>query len=292
MSIVITTATGHIGSELTRRLLEAGEKPTLIVRDPGKVAAATARGAKVAQGSLEDEAFVLEATKGATALFWLTPPKMDAPAFREYQRRLGAIAAKAVATNKIPRVVNLSSVGAQLPSGVGPVSGLHEVEEAIDRVAGNVTHLRAGDFMENILNFVGSIKSAGAFFLPVPAGVKLPMVATRDIAEVAARVLLDASWSGRRAVTVYGPEELSHAEVAAVLGEVLGRPIGFTQVTPDQARQAMLGMGFTADLVREFLELYDAFSTGRILQGLPAKPDLRGTTTFREFAATVIKPGF
>ncbi len=152
--------------------------------------------------------------------------------------------------------------------------------------------VRAGDFMENMLNFVASIKSTGAFFLPVPAGVKLPMVATRDIAEVAARVLLDGSWSGRRAVTVYGPELLSHAEVAAILREVLGRPVGFTQVTPDQAREAMLGMGFTADLVAEFLEMYDAFSTGRIVQGLPAKPDFRGTTTFREFAATVIKPGF
>ena len=292
MSIVITTPTGHIGSELTRRLLDAGEKPTLLVRNPEKVAAAKARGAKVAQGSLEDEAFVLEATKGATALFWLTPPRFDAPVFRQYQRRLGAIAAKAIAANAIPRVVNLSSIGAQLPSGVGPVSGLHEVEEAIDRVAGDVTHLRAGDFMENMLNFIASIKSTGAFFLPVPPDVKLPMVATRDIVEVAARVLLDDSWSGRRAVTVYGPELLSHAEVAATLSDVLGRPVGFTQVTPDQARQAMLGMGFTADLVAEFLEMYDAFSTGRIVQGLPAKPDFRGTTTFREFAATVIKPGF
>ena len=97
--------------------------------------------------------------------------------------------------------------------------------------------------------------------MPVPAGVKLPMVATRDIAEVAARVLLDTSWSGRRAVTVYGPEELSHAEVATILGEVLGRPVGFTEVMPDQAA-GDAGLGFSADLVAEFLEMYDAFRPG------------------------------
>lgn len=194
-----------------------------------------------------------------------------------------------LAANKIPRVVNLSSVGAQLDHGVGPVSRLHDIEQTINAVAANVTHLRPGAFMENVLMSIETIESAGAMHLPIRGAAKVPM-ATRDIAEAAASLLLDGTWSGRRAVTLYGPEGLSHGDVATVLTEILGKPVNHVEVTPEQARQAMLKMGLTANLVRLLLELYDAISTGRIVRGLPAKPDLRGTTTFRELATTVVKP--
>jgi uncharacterized protein YbjT (DUF2867 family) len=290
MSIVITAPTGNIGSKLTEKLLDAGADVTLLARHPDKLSAQVARGAKVAQGSQEDEAFVLAATRGASALFWLTPPNFATPDFRAYQRKMGAIVAKAITVNKIPRVVHLSSIGAQLGHGVGPVNGLHDIEKAIDAVATNVTHLRPGGFMENVLMSLDTIKTAGAMFMPVSGGAKTPMVATRDIAEAAAKLLLDGSWTGKRAVTLYGPEELGFATVATILTEVLGKPVSFVQVTPDQARQAMLGKGLTPDMVSQYVEMYDAFDTGRIVQGLPAKPDLRGTTTFKEFARTVIKP--
>jgi uncharacterized protein YbjT (DUF2867 family) len=290
MSIVITTPTGHIGSQLTQHLLDAGAGVTLLTRSPGKLASAAARGARIVEGSLEDEKFVVDATRGATALFWLTPPNMATPDFRAYQRRLGAIAAKAIAANRIGRVVNLSSVGAQHAQGVGPVNGLHDIEEAINAVATSVTHLRPGAFMENTLMSLETVKSAGAMFMPIAGDARVPMVATRDIARAAADLLLDRSWSGKRAVTLYGPAELGYGDVAAILTEVLGKPVAHVQVTPDQARQAMLGMGLTADMVALYLEMYDAFATGRIVQGLPARPDLRGATTFKEFATTVFKP--
>ena len=89
---------------------------------------------------------------------------------------------------------------------------------------------------------------------------------------------------------LYGPEELSYNDVAAILTRALGTPVTHVQVTPEQAREAMLGMGMTADMVGQYLELYEAFGTGRIVQGLPDQPDLRGETTFEEFARTAIKP--
>lgn len=290
MRIVVTTPTGNIGSKLTDRLLAAGADVTLIARHPEKVAGFVARGASVAQGSQEDEAFVLEATRGADVLFWLTPPSYQAPDFRAYQRRMGAIAARAIQANRIGRVVNLSSVGAQLGYGTGPVNGLHDIEQAIGQVATNVTHLRPGAFMENVLMSLETIRTAGAMFLPVPGDARIPMVATADIAEAAAKLLLDPSWSGQRALLLWGPAELGYGDVAATLTKVLGKPVAHVQVTPEQARQAMLGMGMTAGMVDSFLELYDAFATGRIVQGLPPSPDLRGTTTFEQFATTVIKP--
>jgi uncharacterized protein YbjT (DUF2867 family) len=290
MSIVITAPTGNIGSKLTERLLDSGAKVTLIARSPEKVEGFARRGASVVAGSLEDEALVIGATRAASALFWLTPPNLQVPDFRAYQRRLGSIAAKAVAVNHIPRVVNLSSVGAQLGEGAGPVNGLHDIEKAFDAVAANVTHLRPGAFMENILMSLETIKGAGAMFLPVAPASRVPMVATRDIAAGAAEILLDAKWSGKRAVHLFGPTELSFGEVAAILTRVLGKQVSHVQVNTEQARQALLGLGLTADLVAQYLEMYEAFSSGLIVKGLPAEPELRGSTSFEEFARTVIKP--
>ncbi|MCU0291168.1 MAG: NmrA family NAD(P)-binding protein [Thermoanaerobaculaceae bacterium] len=290
MSIVITTPTGHIGSKLAEKLLDAGAEVTLLARNPEKVATFAARGAKVLQGSLEDEAFVVAATRGASALFWLTPPNFQTTDFRAYQRRLGAIAARAIAANDIPRVVHLSSVGAQLGWGVGPVNGLHDIEKAINAVASNVTHLRPGAFMENALMSIETLKTAGATFLPVPGDARVPMVATRDIAAAAAAILLDHGWSGVRSVMLYGPVELSYNDLTAILTRELGKPVNHVQVTPGQAREAMLGMGLTPDMVSQYLELYEAFGNGRIVQGLPVEPDLRGATTFDEFARTALKP--
>lgn len=290
MSIAITTPTGHIGSRLTEKLLDAGAEVTLLARNPDKVAAFAARGAKVLQGSLEDEAFVVEATRGARALFWLTPPNFQTPDFRAYQRRLGAIAAKAIGANDIQRVVHLSSVGAQLGWGAGPVNGLHDIEKAINAMASNVTHLRPGAFMENALMSLDTIKTAGAVFMPVSGTSRVPMVATRDIASAVAAILLDQTWSGVHTTTLYGPRELGYDDVAATLSEVLGKPVAHVRVTPEQARDAMLEMGLTADMAGQYLELYESFDTGRITQGLPTEPDLRGETTFEAFARSVIKP--
>ncbi len=290
MSIAITAPTGHIGSRLVHRLMVAGAQLTLLTRDRRKVADHVKRGAKVAEGSLTDASFVIEATRGAEALFWLTPPDLTNPDLRSYQARLGQIAAEAIRRNKIPRVVNISSIGAGLGRGTGPVDGLHDVEQAIDTSAANVTHLRCGFFMENYLFSVESIKQADSVFLPVSGRAKSPMIATRDIAEYAAERLLDGSWSGRRVVHLYGPAELSFDEAAEILSRVIGRPIKHVSVTPEQAIAAMTKMGMHARVAALMVELDQALDSGHLLSGSPAQPERRTGTTFEQFAREVIRP--
>jgi uncharacterized protein YbjT (DUF2867 family) len=289
MKITTTTPTGNIGSKLAIRLLDAGAELTVIARDPTKVAALAGRGARVVTGSQADPAVVTEATRGADALFWLTPPDYTAADFRKYQRQMGGAAAAAIRETGVARVVDLSSIGAQLPSGVGAISGLHDVEELINAAAKNVVLLRCGFFMENFLGLAQPVKNMGKLFMPIPPEVPMPMVATTDIAEVAARWLLDASWTGHRVTGAHGPADLPMTEVARVLSRVLGKPIDYVQISVDQA-MAVMGVGMSESALASVHEMYSAMAEGKVRPSEARSPETTTTTTFEQFARDVFSP--
>ncbi|HMB70326.1 MAG TPA: NAD(P)H-binding protein, partial [bacterium] len=177
MKVAVTTPTGNIGSVVTDKLLAAGADVTLLVRDPGKVKAFADRGAKAVAGSLDDAEYVTLATRGADCLFWLTPPNYAAPDFRGYQNEVGRCAAAAVKSNGISRVVHLSSLGAHLDSGTGPILGLRDIEGMFADTGAHVTNLRPGMFMENHLMSLPTILEAGSVFLPVPGTLRANFIA-------------------------------------------------------------------------------------------------------------------
>jgi uncharacterized protein YbjT (DUF2867 family) len=290
MTIVINTPTGNIGRKLTQTLLAQGADVTILARDPAKVAEFVAQGAKLKVGSLDDAAFVKQATEGASALFWITPPNFAAPSLRAWQDALGKNLVAAVEANRIPRVVHLSSVGAHLPGGAGPISGLHPIENALNAVAPSVVHLRAGFFMENFFHDLGAIQGTGAFYAPASGEGAFPMVATQDIAAVAAEELLRAPWAGSRVRGVQGPADVSLKQAAGFLAEGLGRPVAFVQVTPDQALAAMTGMGLSHDLASLYVEMYGAMDAIPNFNAEPRTAETTTPTSLVEFARTVLKP--
>jgi uncharacterized protein YbjT (DUF2867 family) len=289
MNYTVTTPTGHIGSRITDNLLKAGKKVKVVARDRAKVADFVNRGATAVEGDLEDKEFLTQATAGTDVLFWLTPPNFTVQDFRAYQNNLGSNAASAIAENKIPYVVNLSSLGAHLANGNGPVNGLHDVEQAINEVAANVTHLRPTAFMENVLNSLGGVKQAGAIFLPVDGTTAIPMIASQDIGDFATEVMVYTTWTGKNVKHLWGPKEYSYNQVAKILTHVLEKEVNHVQVTPQQAKEAMTGMGLTEDLSDQYLELYNSLSEGTFTSGTD-NPDSRGTTTFEEFARNTLRP--
>ena len=115
MKIAITTPTGHVGSAVADFLLDFGGDVSvkLLGRRPEGLAKFTERGAQMLIGSQDDADFLIKATEDVDALFWVTPPGYGSDNVRAFQNRLGKAAATAVRTNRIARVVNLSSIGAQ-----------------------------------------------------------------------------------------------------------------------------------------------------------------------------------
>jgi uncharacterized protein YbjT (DUF2867 family) len=290
MRIAVTTPTGHIGKAVTTHLLDAGAHVTLLVRNPEKVKAFADRGATVLQGSQDDKDFVTKATQGVDALFWLTPPDYLSTDLREHYNRIGQAGAAAIRANRIPRVVHLSGAGAHIASGTGPGTGLHDAEHLLDQVVTHLTHLRPFYFFENYFWQLEPIKNHGRVFLPVSGSTRIAMVATRDIAQVAALRLLDHTWTGRTVQGLHGPADLSFDEAAAAIGRGLGRPVVHVRVPEEQARQAMRSGGLSEHVTEMILELDRAIESGLLRPAEPRTADTKTPTTLEQFSRVVLKP--
>lgn len=291
MRIAVTGPTGHIGNKIVQILQDmGGNELVLLARNPDKLTTERARGATVIKGDLEDSCFVKRATQNVDSLFWMIPPKADERLFRGYVRKLSENAAFAIRSNRIKRVVFLSSIGAHLAEGCGPVSGLHDGEHILRQVSWNLTILRPAYFMENFLMLLESISELGAFFLPVPGSISFPMIATKDIAEVASRALSDTTWGGLRILPLHGPKDYSFEEAARIIGEGIEREVGFVQVSPDQTRAFLLNKGVSEHMADLYLEMYNAIETGYMRDEFPRGPQTTTPTTLEEFTRQYIVP--
>ena len=150
MKIAVTTPTGNVGSRVTRLLVQAGVRPTLLLRDAARLDPELLPLVDIAAGDLGDADFVTAATRDIDALFWVDPPTQDDDPLAGYARMTASVA-RAVEENAIPRTVFQSSVGAELRHGAGDIDGLAGTEEALDALGTSVVQLRCGYFFTNLL---------------------------------------------------------------------------------------------------------------------------------------------
>lgn len=296
MKIAITTPRGNIGRQLVRILQDQGQAQLVLLdRKPDQLAPEQARGAVVISGDLLDADYVQQATVGVDALFWLIPPNFQSTDYVGYYQQSAHVAATAIRANKIGRVVLLSSVGATLNGGVGPINGFYGVEaifrDVTHAVGSQLVILRPAFLMENLLQSLGGMIQAQSLFLPISGQVQQPMVATKDIASVAAQALTDPSLSGQ-ILPLYGSRDYSYDQVASILSQELGQPIHFVQIPPEQLRQALIGMGASEHMADLTNEMYAAIDSGYLIPDPPRSPASTTPTTLEEFIRLVLKPSF
>jgi len=286
--IVITGATGNIGSRLSEALLARGEKVRVVGRSADRLKALAAKGAEPFAGSVEDETAMRHAFEGASAVFAMIPPNYAAPEARVYQNRVGNAYARALTASRVERVVSLSSVGAQHSSGNGPIAGLHDLEQRLDHIDGVAAlHLRATFFMENFLWGIAMIKSMGIYGSPMKADLAVPMIATRDIAAAACEALANRAWSGKSTRELLGPRDITNREATRVLGAAIGKPdLAYVEFPYEDAEKAMIGMGMQPDWAAKAIEMYRGFNEGRVTATETRSKENTTPTTIEEFAAT------
>ncbi|HTA10468.1 MAG TPA: NAD(P)H-binding protein [Streptosporangiaceae bacterium] len=242
MRIVVTAPTGNVGSRVVQLLLQAGVRPTLLARDPARLDPGVLERADVVRTDLADSDAVVQATRGADALFWLAPmitdPEADPVA---WYAKLGATAARAVTENGIARTVFISSIGAEQRTGVGEIDGLASTEEFLGATGSSVLFLRCGYFYTNL--DLDSLRH-GVVRIPAAVDYAQPWVDPRDIGDIAAARLLYGGWSGRNVQAVHGPEDLTLIQVAQILTEALGRPIRAETISQDALRASLRAAGF------------------------------------------------
>jgi uncharacterized protein YbjT (DUF2867 family) len=284
---VLLGSSGQITTQLAHRLLGAGHPVRIVGRNRNALTALEKAGAQLAVGDPGDAAFLERAFSGATAAYTMTPPCYSEPDMRAAQDRVGSAIAQALRKARVPRVVNLSSVGAELAEGTGPIAGLHAQEQ---RLAGmsEVLHLRPGSFMENYLAALHPVVAAGVLPGLESPDATIPLVATRDIAAVAARELTQPRRTG--VLILHAPQHATPRTVAAVLGEAIGQPgMPYVQTSPAEMKAVLLAQGFSSDAAHQ-LEVLARWLSTSPLASVSAAPVEVQPTTLEMFARDTFAP--
>ncbi len=285
---VVTGATGNIGKVLAKTLLAHGKKVCVIGRSEERLEPLVDKGAEPFIGSLDDTSFLTSAFQNARVVFAMIPPNFMATDFRAYQNQIGEALATAIRDASVTHVINLSSVGAHLDKGTGPIKGLHDNEQRLNCLDGvNVVHLRPGFFMENLLFNVENIKNMGINGGPMDPDLPIPMIATKDIAAVAARLMEEGSFRRKSARELLGPKEVTMVETTKVLGKAVDmEDLQYVQFSYEDARRAMIGLGMSVNVADEMIEMYRGMNEDRVRPTEIRSPDNTTPTRLEEFAET------
>lgn len=310
--IAIATPSGNIGSNVLERIaLARAAEPAyadveivLLARKPAKFAPWAASGVTVHGGRLDDRRFLIEATRGVSALFWATPNSFEPGlTLRAGYRTFAESAAAAITANRIGHVVHLSGF-AHVDDGAGEESlfgaladterilsgAVEELRAAHPDEPFGITHVRAGFLFENFFGQLEGLRDHGRIYLPVSMRRSIPMVASRDVAEVIADRLLGDPPSGRVLCGAYGPRDVAFGEVAAALTAGLGRPVRVHRLPRILLRAQMLRLGRDPRAVQAFMHSFRAMTKGRVT-AQPARDAASTTRTSLEtWAAEVLLP--
>jgi uncharacterized protein YbjT (DUF2867 family) len=273
--ITVMGATGHTGRKITEELLREGEKVRALGRSESKLAQFKALGAEVLVCDTNDSTFLAQAFHGADGVYTLLPTDPAASDYRAQQDRQGEAIVNAIRAS-----------GVKFGEGTGVIAGLHAQEERLKQLEGvNVLLLRPVSFFENFYNSLGLIKQAGINGDSVKADLPTPMIATRDIAEVAAKALKSRDWNGIVVSELLGQRDLSHAEATSIIGERIGKPdLQYVQFSYEDEANALVQAGMSESFANLYVEMTRAFNEETIKPSNGRTAENTTRTRFEDFA--------
>lgn len=286
MKYVVTGSLGNVSKPLAEKLVAAGHTVTVISSKSDKVEQIQALGAQAAIGTVEDTGFLAKTFIGADAVYTMVPPNFGAQDFKQYIAGIGRNYASAVRTSGVKNVVNLSSVGAHMPEGCGPVSGLYYVEKALNELEEvNVLHLRPGFFYTNFLSNIGMIQQMGIIGGNYGEDALMMLSHPEDIAEEAAGELLDLEFR-YKTIRYLASDERTTGELASILGRAIGKDdLTWVNFTDEETFAGLQQAGFPDEIARNYTEMGAALRSGEMASDyMIHRPYSLGKTKFKDFA--------
>ena len=246
---------------------------------------------EVVEGSHGDADVVDRAFAGADTLFWLVPPDPRAATVEEAFVGFTLPAAEALKRHHVKRVVDISSLGRGTPRAgkAGLVTASLAMDDLIASTGVAFRAVTNPSFMDNVARQAVPIREKGMFFLPLDGDRKMPTCATRDIAEIAARLLLDPSWDGTGHAAALGPEDLSFNDMAALMSEVLDKPIRYEQISFGAYKAGFVERGVSDAMAQGLTDMAWAKNEG-LDNAEPRTPENTTPTGFRQWCEEELKP--
>lgn len=293
-TIAVMGATGNVGGRLSETLLAGGHDVRALGRSAEKLAGLRSKGAEVLVGDASDAAFLTRAFTGADGAFTLLPANPVSPDALAEMARQGEAIATAAAQSGVKHLVALSSIGADLAAGTGPIGGLHAQEQRLERLTGtNVLALRPGYFFENFLHVLPLIRHQGINGGGAAGPTMIPMIATQDIAAFAASALVARDWTGFTIQELLGARDVSFAEATRILGAAIGKPdLAYVQFPDADYSAALQQNGLSKSVSDLYAEMEKVFDDG-IVTSVEGRNAANTTpTTFEQFARAVLAPAY
>ncbi len=292
---LITGATGHTGSVITKGLLKQGKKVRVVARNPERLTSLASLGAETLVGDITSKDTAAKAFAGVEAAYLMIPPDMASPDFRAYQQTLTDVYGSAIESNSsVKYVVALSSFGADKADKTGPILGIHFLEERLKQIKTlNALFVRAGYFMENTLGQAGVIRQMGAVVGPLKADLKVPFIATVDIGNFALDALLKLNFTGYQSHELLGQRDLDYTEAASIIGNAIGKPdLRYQEISSEQFAGFMEQMGASKSLASLMAEMVDSQNDGHIRALEPRTAKNTTPTSFEKFVADSFVPAY
>jgi len=291
---VVLGASGNTGHVVAKNLLGRQQKVRVVGRNAAHLQPFATQGAEVFVGDITDASAVGKALQGADSAYVMIPPNPTSNDPQGYQERVSDNVAAALKSAGVKNVVALSSIGADKPTGTGPVVGLHNFEQKLNQItSASILFLRPGYFMENTLPQVGVIRMMGSMAGPLRPDLKVPMISTRDIGAAAAAALLQLNFHGKETRELLGQRDLNYTEVAAIIGKAIGKPdLKYVQPPNDQIRPELVQSGMSEKFADLILEMAGALNSGYMRALEPRTSHNTTPTSFETFVAETFVPAY
>ena len=287
MKYIITGSIGHISKPLSKALIDAGHELTIITSSAAKADEIKALGATPAVGSIEDRDFLNRTFAGADAAYLMIPPNWNPTNWLGWQKQIADNYVAAVKANNIKHLLVLSSVGAHMGTGCGPVDGIAYLEQQLAPLTEiNIKFLRAGYFFYNLYSQTDMIKHAGFVGSTQPSDFRMVLTHTDDIAAAAAAHLVKPTFTGHSVQYVGSDDTHTWADITKALGAAIGKPeLPYVELSDEQSYEGMVQAGLSPATANGYKAMGQALRSGDMLadywQHKPATP---GTLTVEEFA--------
>ena len=274
---LVTGITGHVGGATAENLLAGGHKVRAFVRNRSKAAAWESKGVELIEGDVNDSASLAGALGGVEAAYLMMPPNFaPQPGFPDAKAVVASYIA-AIREAKPPRLVVLSSIGSEKSERLGLITATHLLEQGLVQFSFPIAFIRAGSFVENVVPQLAAVAQTGVFYsFYQPVDRPVPTIATRDIGTLAAELMTDSSWSGRRIIELGSP--FSPNEMAAAMSQILGRPVVAQPVPRDRWATAAQSFGIPAGSTWGYEEMVESINSGWITFGVPGTEHVSATT--------------
>ena len=281
--IAVMGATGNTGRVIAETLLAQGEKVRVLGRSAERLKELERQGAEVMIGDATDAAHLTAAFRGADAVYTLIPPDPGSTDFRSHQHRISRAITDAIRASGVRHVVTLGTI---VESTTCPAAGVCSHEDRLKSLDGVQTlALHAGFFFENHFLGLASIKHKGIYGSPIGPDVAFEMIATRDIAAVAARALRQRDFKGFAVRELLGERNLTMRQVTQILGDRIGKPnLQYVQLPPVDFIAGLLQMGLSQNFAVEVEQAFSGINEGHSRSKESRRPENTTPTRFEEFA--------